>query len=82
METQTIFVYLKYDLETKSLPPNKWDEIEINGLLDHHNPECEAICFALKFSALEPSKWPNMVYTSLTNPRNGCLVTRHSLKVL
>lgn len=81
MEAKTVYVNLDYDEQTNSLPPEKWREINIHGLREHHNPANEAIGFALEMSDLDHAHWPEAVYTSLTKPTAGCQVTRHSLEI-
>ena len=81
MEKQTVYVHLGYDAQTNSLPPEQWQEFEINGLQEHQNPENEAIGFALEGSDLHHSEWPAVVYTTLQAPQQGCMVNRHSLDI-
>lgn len=79
MESRTVFVNLDYDESTNTLPIEKWTDIKIHGLESHHDPENEAIGFALEMSELDHTEWPEVIYTSLTPPQMGCQVKRHSM---
>lgn len=82
MTPTKVYVHLGYDAQTKSLPPEQWQEFDIHGLHEHHNPENEAIGFALETSELDHTEWPTVVFTTLQKPQLGARVTRHSLEVL